>query len=536
MAARLAALVLLSLLAAGCAAPAPAPGAPAARLAHVDPALPAPVPLCHEGVGCDFEMTPDAGRQGNEVTIAVNPLDPRNVVGGAKDYFPDDAGECVWVGAYVTRDGGRTPYDDRSFGGSPWRQLREPDPSARNYASQFWCTTDPVVAFDLQGTLYYVLMAYQADPVTASRTCHDVCRPPPEACSLGWCPNGGLNDWAINRAAQVVAVSSDGGATFHTVAPIADGSFPVLLHDKAWIAAQNDGSAVHALWISYFAGGQLYFRSVDGGRTWSHARQLATLATGAGQGSVLDVGPGEEVYAGWRSGDRLMLARSLDKGATWDAPRPVLEMVPTSIGEGLSHRDRRDPGFPALAVDKRAASPFAGAVYVAWQDGRDEGDPANVYLAASHDGGETFGEPVRLNDDDTTAPQFMPAVSVSPGGVVDVTWMDQRLDPEGRLLVDQFYTYSLDGGRTWAPNFRVRDADDRGWDPRLSKHQNGMVFLGDYLDVDSSWQAAHPVWPDTRSGEGVDVYTATLLRPMFADGYPEEAKAEALRWVEEHPV
>ncbi|HWH07755.1 MAG TPA: sialidase family protein [Candidatus Thermoplasmatota archaeon] len=528
-------LVLLALVAAGCvstpgATVPPVPeGPPRVALPHFDAALPAPLPLCHEG-RCDFEMTPDEGRQGNEVTIAVNPLDPRNVVGGAKDYYPADAGECVWDGVYVTHDGARTPYEDRSFDGSPWRQLQSPDPSKLNYASQFWCTTDPVAYFDLTGNLYYVLMAYQADRVTGSKFCEDLCPGTPAT------QGGALNDWAFNRAAQIVAISSDGGDTFHTFTAVADGSFPVAFHDKAWIAAQNDGSAIHVLWLSFLAGGQMYFRSTDGGKTYTKVEQFATLVTGAGQGSFVDVGPGDEVYASWGADDGAMLVRSKDKGETWDAPRKVVDMVPTSIENGLSPRDRRNLGFPAMATDKFADSPFAGAVYFTWQDGRDQGDPSNVYFAASFDGGETFTEPLRLNDDATSAPQLMPAISVSPGGVIDVTWVDQRLDADGLLLLDQYYTYSLDGGRTWAPNVRVRDAQDEGWDPNLSHHQNGMVFIGDYVDIDSSWQAAHPVWPDTRSGEVVDVYTATLLRPMFAVGFPEDKRAAAEAWVAEHPV
>lgn len=525
-----AALALVAPVLAGCFGPAseadPAGGSsdPArVSLAQFDASLPAPSLLCHDGARCNFEMTPDEGRQGNEVTIAVNPTDPRNVVGGAKDYYPADAGECVWDGVYVTHDGGASPFEDRSFDGSPWRQLAEPDPSKLNYASQFWCTTDPVAYFDLAGNLYYVLMAYQADRVTGSKTCE------------AECPQGALNDWAFNRAAQIVAISSDGGDSFHTFTPVADGSFPVAFHDKAWVAAQNDGSAIHILWLSFLAGGQMYFRSTDGGRTYSEVKQFATLATGAGQGSFVDVGPGEEVYASWANGDAVTLVRSTDKGASWDAPRAVIEMQGSRIDNGLSPRDRRD-GFPALAVDKYADSPFANAVYFAWSDSRDEGDLANIYFAASFDGGESFGEPVRLNDDATTAVQMMPAISVSPGGVIDVTWMDQRLDAEAGLFVDQYYTYSLDGGKTWAPNFRVRDAADAGWDPNLSHHQNGMVFIGDYIDIDSSWEAAHPVWPDTRSGEVVDVFTATIRRPSFADGFPEEKRAAAEAWVREHPL
>ena len=531
------ALLVFALLAAGCVAPSergevdaaaagPASASDGSMAPAIDPTLSAPALVCHVADVCNFEMTPDDGRQGNEVTIAVNPTDPRNLVGGAKDYYPADAGDCVWDGVYVTHDGGRTTYEDRSFDGSPWRQMAAPDPSKLNYASQFWCTTDPVAYFDQVGNLYYVLMAYQADPVTGSKACKDEC------------PDGALNDWAFNRAVQIVAVSDDGGDSFHTFTPTLEGSYPVAFHDKAWLAAQNDGSAIHIMWLSFLVGGQMYMRSTDGGQTFTQAKQFATIATGAGQGSFLDVGPGDEVYASWASGSDIILTRSADKGDTWDEPRAVGKMSPTSIENGLSPRDRRNLGFPAMATDKFADSPNAGAIYFTWQDGHRSktGDPSDILFAASFDGGETFSAPVRLNDDAGDAVQLMPAISVSPGGVIDVTWLDQRLDADGGLLMDTYYTYSLDGGKSWAPNFRVRDANDDGWDPSLSHHQNGMIFIGDYIDIDSSWAAAHPVWPDTRSGDVVDVYTASIERPLFATGFPEAKRAAALAWVADHPL
>ena len=62
-------------------------------------------------------------------------------------------------------------------------------------------------------------------------------------------------------------------------------------------------------------------------------------------------------------------------------------------------------------------------------------------------------------------------------------------------------------------------------DPTKSHHQNGMVFIGDYIDIDSSDGAAHPVWVDTRNGVA-DVFTATLLRgPQAADALPPAATA-----------
>src|SRR5688500_14057878 len=310
--------VLLGMILAGCLANEPeqgdeqkvaqrrAPGQPA----YLAEALPEPVLKCYDGNRCNQEMTPDDGRQGNEVTIAVNPTNPKNIVGGAKDYYPPDAGECVWDGVYVTHDGGATTYQDRSFDGSPWRLAAgdvgnfEP-----NYASQFWCTTDPVAYFDVNGRLYYLLMAYQADRVTGSKTCEEEC------------PNGALSDWAFNRAVQIVAVSDDGGDTFHTFTPILEGTFPTNFHDKGWLAAGRDGE-IHVMWLALLAPGNMYFRSTDGGKTFpaQDSEVMATFGQGSGQGSFIDVGTNDEVYASWTSGG-IHLRRSFNDGIDWDADR-----------------------------------------------------------------------------------------------------------------------------------------------------------------------------------------------------------------------
>ncbi|MGB0651827.1 MAG: hypothetical protein ACPGQL_01385 [Thermoplasmatota archaeon] len=551
------------------------------------------------GPRCNFEMTPDEGREGNEVTIAVNPTDPRNVVGGAKDYYPPDAGECVWNGVYVTHDGGRTVYEDRSFDGSPWRLAAgDLDNFQPNYASTFWCTTDPVAYFDVNGNLYYLLMAYQTDPLTGSKFGEEEL------------PNGALNDWAFNRAVQIVAKSTDGGDTFDTFTPVLEGTFPITFHDKGWIAASADGT-IHVMWWAAFLPGNLYFRSTDGGQTFSDPEVLSLLqgvdpacqdilsmacseidptgqvpagTGGAGQGSFVDVGTGPEVYVIWNDiglggivdedygPTGVQMRRSNDHGATWDAQRAIFTKnnveMPTIDG-----RDRRD-GHPQVATDRNPESPFADSLYIVWQDACQEdvwSDGCNgraqnnvttgsaIWLRSSFDKGDTWSDPVRVSDAPAGNEEYaiFPTVSVSPGGVVDVSWMDsadqrwidcpddpgvgeahcdeQNGQSEQYQALGQRYAYSLDGGQTWSETFDVRDADDNGWDTALCHHQNGMVFIGDYNDIDSSWQAAHPVWPDSRLGV-CDVFTATIERPVFADGWSDEGKQAALEWIAEHPL
>jgi Neuraminidase (sialidase) len=101
----------------------------------------------------------------------------------------------------------------------------------------------------------------------------------------------------------------------------------------------------------------------------------------------------------------------------------------------------------------------------------------------------------------------MPAISVGPDGIVDASWYDRRDDPANHLL-GVYYSYSADGGATWAKNLRVSDVS---FDEKYSHHQNGMVFLGDYREGASARGRTSFVWVDTRD-QKADVRLATVLR------------------------
>lgn len=493
---RAAPLLALLLLAAGCVTPGGTDGIGAAFLHGATATL-----ACFDlgGSVCNFEAT-TTNTEGNEVTIAVNPTDPLNIVAGAKDYTPETAGDCVWDGIYVTKDGGKT-WINHHIPGSPHLLTSNSSAFTPEYTSQFWCTTDPVIAFGPDGTCYYSLMAYQADPVTSSKLGEGT-------------PLGGLNDWAFNRAAQIVAVSTDGCVTFDYMTPIFDGTYPVNFHDKQWIEVGADG-VVHVAWLSFFVPGNQYFRSLDKGRTWEGPTVLGTWPeslTGAdapgapaGQGTIITVGnAGKDVYVSWNAGAGIFVATSHDSGATFEEAKLAVE----TQDEGME-ADYRSGGMPFTVADDSDVSPHQGNVYLAWQDTRN-GD-RDIFVAASTDGGATWGAPIKVSDAPAGSDEFFPAMSVGPDGILDVVFYDRRDDSTGKLL-HLYYTHSTDGGLTWSANARVTETPT---DPTKSHHQNGMVFIGDYIDIDSSAGAAHPVWVDTRNGVA-DVYVATILRGPLA--------------------
>jgi hypothetical protein len=491
------ALVLVALLAApalaGCLGPSTQP---LARDLPALQALLAPAkPRCHvaEAAGpvCNYLMTVSpAERQGNEVTIAVNRKDPMNVVGGAKDYTPEYAGECVWDGVYDTRDGGAT-FEAHNVPGSPWQLLANPSAFEPNILSQYWCLTDPSYAFGPDGTFYAAVMAYQGDPVTGSKV------------GRGVVPPGGLNDWAFNRVTQAVAVSHDGGRTFDTITAVDSGSFPLNFHDREWIAVGRN-NVVYDAWTTGFAEGNMLYRSRDEGKTFEGPVFLdgpAGLTPDRTPGGLyVATGPGDEVAVSGCSGEGPMVAVSQDAGASFSA----WMLAAKADDQGMDSAFRS--GMVCMLAMDDSDGPFSKSMYLVWSDTRN-GD-RDIYLASSRDLGRTWSDAVKVSQDTSNADQFFPAVAVNPDGVVDVAYYDRQ--HSGNQLNDVSFTYSLDGGATWAPEVRVTE---RSSDPQYSHHQNGNVFIGDYMDIDSSAACAWPVWVDTSLAQKADVMTACLTRP-----------------------
>ncbi|MDQ3643072.1 MAG: hypothetical protein M3450_16800, partial [Actinomycetota bacterium] len=82
---------------------------------------------------------------------------------------------------------------------------------------------------------------------------------------------------------------------------------------------------------------------------------------------------------------------------------------------------------------------------------------SDIVVRRSTDKGVTWTEPVAVNDDDPKEQysSFYPQLDVAPNGRVDVIWQDNRGVTD--YVVEVRYTYSTDGGQTWAPNMEVTD-------------------------------------------------------------------------------
>ncbi|MBI2570838.1 MAG: exo-alpha-sialidase [Candidatus Schekmanbacteria bacterium] len=148
-----------------------------------------------------------------------------------------------------------------------------------------------------------------------------------------------------------------------------------------------------------------------------------------------------------------------------------------------------DQSAPAIAVSKE------GILHVAWTDTR-EGD-TNVYSAASTDGGRTFGENRRANDNGA-GEQSSPTLVVAEDGTVFVAWVDDRA---GSL--DVYLGSSADGGVSFSESARAnfRTQGDQT-EPTMAVATDGDLYV--------SWADRRTDDADiyvTRSTDGGDTFS-----------------------------
>lgn len=157
------------------------------------------------------------------------------------------------------------------------------------------------------------------------------------------------------------------------------------------IMAGDEGQEIYVLWQEIiFSGGShggeiLFARSDDGGRSFSRPLNLSRTPAGAGKGRLtrqhwhngsLDLAraPGGTLYAAWTEYEgALRFSRSTDNGESFSEP--------LQIAGGGNEPPGRGPTL-AVAAD--------GTIYLAWTVGEDAS--ADIHLAASTDGGRSFGE------------------------------------------------------------------------------------------------------------------------------------------------
>jgi len=168
----------------------------------------------------------------------------------------------------------------------------------------------------------------------------------------------------------------------------------------------------------------------------------------------------------------------------------------------ISGVDRAN-SFPTIDVD-RSTGPNRGMVYVAWAGTTNRRDTDIFIRRISPRAGSLpdVSLPVRVNNDGSGADQFFPWLSVdSSSGAVEVAFYDRRDDP-GTILMNMYLARSTDGGESFGENIRISSASS---DPRVQANVLGSsasaIGIGDHVGVAAARDKTHIMWADTRRGK-----------------------------------
>ena len=276
------------------------------------------------------------------------------------------------------------------------------------------------------------------------------------AMMIAWGVTGGCGE-----AVPPPLMVADASATRPTLALAPDGG-------GAWVAWVSDGASSD-VWVRHVA--------ADGTADPAPVRVNDVPGDAAPHGQAparVAAGPEGHVYVTWQNNQivegrafpasDLRFARSTDGGRTFE---PAIFVNDDAGGPAASHT------FHDMVVGPD------GTVIVSWIDGRRGLSDPDIRLAASRDGGASFGSSVVV--DAGACPCCRTALAVGPEGTIYVAWRKHFPGDVRDVVVAR----STDGGRSFDEPVRVA-AD--GWvfpgcphaGPALTVAPDGTLHVGWY--------------------------------------------------------
>jgi hypothetical protein len=410
----------------------------------------------------------EGGGTVTDTPIVTNPLHARDLLLGSVDYNCEAPSS---LGFHLSRDGGST-----------WKRVLCM-PGLREGFRVYWPGDVPSVAYDRHGIAYIA---------------------------------GGYAD-SEGQGYGFVAVqkSTDGTHWSNPVIAMRRSGLSSPYETRLAVDTSPGSPRVNSVYVSgviEFADGKNYVlvsHSTDGGATWKQVAvdNPAQKYPEEDDFTRMAVGKDGTVYAAWQhcrgknGGDgsalcptvHMMFSKSTDGGNSWTAAQ---EMATVKMPHYwlLPITYERVYNYPAIAVDN-SDGPYSGNLYVpmyTWT-----GKYLRVQVIRSTDGGNTWSQPVPLAPGSDTHDQFFPSLSVSPTGLVGVSWLDRRNDPAD-IDYQAFAAISTDGGQTFGTNWQLTTAFSN---PK--NNGTGDNWMGDYTGNTWAGNDFIAAWMD--SSNGVDM-------------------------------
>jgi hypothetical protein len=309
------------------------------------------------------------------------------------------------------------------------------------------------------------------------------------------------------------------GATWDPPVAVIDHRNTVMpFEDKPWaVVDRATGSPhrgnVYVAWTRFDVYGSTdpahrstiwFARSKDGARTFQPPQRVsddtgdARDGDGTLEGAVPAVGPSGEVYLVWAGPKGLSFDRSDDGGWTFGADR-VIGALTAGWDIPVPGVERHN-GMPVTGVDL-SDGPDRGTLYVNFIDER-RGD-TDVFVLASRDGGATWADPVRVNDDAAGAAQMFTWMAVDPAdGALNIVFHDRR--GLSGTMTGVTLARSVDGGRTFVSHpVPIEPFDCCA----------ASAFVGDYNGVDAYGGRVVAVFPVITAGRQRIMAATMRFRP-----------------------
>ncbi len=489
-------------------APAPVDGA----VFGTAPAVKTGTAICttglQTGANANTDCTEASVGPHNETSIAVNPTNGLNMIGGANDYQlalnPDGhVSETILSRAHVTFDGGQT-----------WSMF----PVLSNSAYQ--ATGDPAVAFDASGHAYYATLGFRF-----------------------------VGPFSAENPDVLVSNSSDGGKTW-SVVRVASGSGIETgvgdLLDKEYVAAWGNGNAI-VTYGDFRLGQKGSFVSAtihsavthDGGQTWSALNTISGNLLEAFVSTPVVAANGR-IFVSFLNTTDLTTGRddyevvevSPTTGAALSAPVKVATTIDgaTDYPIAFGRQTYQDSVFRSWAAGNIAADPTNAAhLAVVWSDMRNSVTPASanpyvaktnsdVVMSQSFDSGAHWSSPVALA---LKGDQFQPWSVYDKAGRLRIGTFDRSVDPNNHMYGYSVITVASDGSFTTNTVSTVNSDPTKGdrWFGRTlnASFPHATAFLGDYSNIAATSDGGVVAyWTDMRSNvtfngitrKGEDAYFA----------------------------
>jgi hypothetical protein len=287
--------------------------------------------------------------------------------------------------------------------------------------------------------------------------------------------------------------------------------------DKEWFTIDKTNGPGHGFQyqsddgINCSGSGVQFQRSTDGGVTW----QAPIVVPGGTDLGTLDVDTNGNLFIGGEGFSNFNCVRSSNAqigGQTPTFDRNTSVNMGGSLGSGGINPAGLD-GQCFLAID-RSGTATNNNIYMLASVVPPGRSTTDVMFVRSTDGGLTFSAPRRINDDPVNPSKWhwFGTLSVAPNGRIDSVWYDTR-NAANNTDSQLFYSFSTDGGLTWAANVAVSNSFNpfEGY-PNQDKIGDYITIVSDNTGGNVAYSATFNFNP-SRGEHEEDVYYVRVAPP-----------------------